>query len=164
MLSGRIGAFAAVGVGTALVTATLRESSAAATASTASLDTPGEIRVETAAVVLPGSGEVIWRIVPASPGEFNMRAIIAGHEVTKTVHVGREAARRSPFRVSGLLDLVLYPSEPALPADAPITRIIVPYPEPGLDLLGWRVHWMIVYVVLSMAAAFALAKRMGVTL
>jgi hypothetical protein len=66
--------------------------------------------------------------------------------------------------VSGVLNLLLYPSEPALPSGAPVSQIAVPYPEPGLDVLGWRVHWLIVYVAISMAAAFALAKRMGVTL
>jgi uncharacterized membrane protein (DUF106 family) len=148
----------------ALVTATLRDPSATAAASTASLLAPPQIRVETAAVVLPGSGEVIWRIVPSSPGAFNLRAIIAGHELTKTVQVGGAAARRSPFRVSGVLDQLLYPSEPVLPRETSLTRITVPYPEPGIEVLGWRVHWMIVYIAVSMAAAFALAKRMGVTL
>ena len=148
----------------ALLTATLRERSAVSAASAASLAAPPEIRAETAAVVLPGSGEVIWRILPSSPGEFNVRATIAGHELTKSVHVGEGAARRSPFRVSGLLDQLLYPSEPVLPRETSITRIAVPYSEPGIDVFGWRMHWMIVYVAVSMDAAFALAKRMGVTL
>jgi hypothetical protein len=148
----------------ALVTATLRDPSAAAAASTASLVAPAEIRVETGAVVLPGAGEVIWRIVPSLPGAFTVRATIAGHELTKTVQVGGAAARRSPFRVSGLFDQLLYPSEPVLTRETSLTRIAVPYSEPGIEVLGWRVHWMIVYVAVSMAAAFALAKRMGVTL
>ena len=43
-------------------------------------------------------------------------------------------------------------------------EIDVRYPEPGLDVLGWRLHWLIVYVVVSMVTAFALARPLGVTL
>jgi len=151
-------------VGTpALVTMTVGETRAGA-ATSAALSAPEGIRVDTAAVVLPGAGEVLWRIVPTAPGDFMLRAAIGGTEVTKTVRVGNGPARRSPLRASGLLDLLLYPSEGPLPAGQPVSRISVPYPEPGLNVFGWRVHWMIVYVAISMVAAFALAKRMGVTL
>lgn len=33
-----------------------------------------------------------------------------------------------------------------------------------MDVLGMRVHWMIVFIVVSMAGAFILAKRFHVTL
>ena len=115
-------------------------------------------------MVLPGAAEVLWRLVPTAPGDYVLIARAGGVEVRKSVHVSDGPARRSPFRVGGLLDQLLYPSEPPIPSNAPISQIALPYPEPGLQILGWRVHWMIVYVALSMVTAFALAKRMGVTL
>ena len=147
----------------ALVTMTLRDARTAPPG-TPTLSAADGIRVEAGPVVLPGAGEVIWRIVPTAPGDFVLRASFAGQELAKTVHASDGPARRSPFRVSGLIDLLLYPSEPPLPSDAPVSRIAVPYPDAGLDVLGWQVHWMIAYVAISMVAAFALARRMGVTL
>ncbi len=129
------------------------------------LEAPPEIRVETGAVQLAGSGAVLWRIVPLSAGDFTVTLRTGDHAATKTVHVSGAVARRSPLRVAhGVIDLLLYPSEPPLDASGPVTAISLTYPEPGLDALGFRVHWLIVFMVVSMAGAFALAKRLGVTL
>ena len=151
-----------VGVPT-LVTLRLRGLRADAAAG-ATLVTPDAIRVDTPAVVLQGSGELVWRLTPRAPGDHTLTARVGGTELTKALHVSSGVARRSPMRGSALVDLLLYPSEPPLPADGPVAEIVLPYSEPGLNLFGWRVHWLIVYVATSMAAAFALARRFGVTL
>ena len=148
-----------------LVTLRLRDARAVNSAAGAvSLQAPDGVRVETAAVVFPGASEVLWRIVPVEPGDHTLTARVGGTEISKTVRVSDSAARRSPFRVSGLIDQLLYPSEPPLPAEAGVTLIALPYPEPGVDIFGWRIHWMVVYVALSMATAFIFARRFGVTL
>ena len=129
------------------------------------LEAPPEIRVETGAVQLAGSGQVLWRIVPLSAGDFTVTVRTGDHAATKTVHVDGTIARRSPLRVAhGLLDVLLYPSEPLLDASGPVQAISLRYPEPGFNVLGFHVHGLIVFMVISMAGAFALAKRLGVTL
>jgi Phosphoenolpyruvate phosphomutase len=40
----------------------------------------------------------------------------------------------------------------------------VQYPEATVSLLGWRVHWMVAFFVLSIVFAFALRGRFGVVL
>jgi hypothetical protein len=143
---------------------TLRMSDPHTATGTMSLDADQAIRVETAAVMLPGSGEVLWRIVPTEPGDYTLVANVSGTPLPKSLHVSGGAARRSPYRVgTGLLDLLLYPSEPPLPA-GPVQEIALGYPEAGLNVLGWRIHWLIVYIAVSMATAFGFAKRFGVTL
>ena len=145
----------------ALVKAELRDTSSP----DPTLEAPASIRVETPAVRLSGSNEVLWRIVPTEDGTFSLTIQDGGRSATKTVVVGSGPARRSPVRVSpSLADQLLYPSEPPLPADSPVTAISITYPEPGIDVLGWRVHWLIVFVVLSMGAAFTLAKLFDVVL
>ena len=145
----------------ALVTMQLRQPRVAAGAT---LVAGGGVTVDTPAVVLPGAAEVVWSVTPSAPGQYTLTARIGSTEVTKSVQVAGGFARRSPFHVSTLMDQLPYPSEPPLPADGPVSGIALPYPEAGLDVLGWRVHWLIVYVVLSMAVAFACAGRFGVTL
>lgn len=156
----------AVGAPT-VVTVRLRDAVAPASASAAALEANGAIRGDTPAVVLPAAREILWRVVPETAGEHTITIRVADLTLTKTVHVdgaAPAAARRSPYRVSGVLNLLLYPSEPPVPVDGPAAEIALPYPEPGLDILGWRIHWMVVYVALSMATAFIFARRFGVTL
>jgi hypothetical protein len=129
------------------------------------LEAPAGIRVETAAVRLAGSSEVLWRIVPVEQGDYTVRLTAGERTASKTVHVSDAIGRRSPVRVSrDLITQLLYPSESPLDAGGPVSSISIAYPEAGVDILGFRVHWLIVFMVLSMAAAFALARRFGVTL
>jgi len=129
------------------------------------LEVPAQIRVDAGPVELVGSNEILWRIVPTTAGDFTLTVRAGDRSATKTVHVGGGVARRSPVRVSpGLVDQLLYPSEPPLDDTSPVTSVTVGYPEPGLDVLGMRLHWLIVFFVVSMAGAFVLARRIGVTL
>ncbi|MEO8679592.1 MAG: hypothetical protein ABI665_11130 [Vicinamibacterales bacterium] len=135
----------------------------AATALT--LEAPPEVGLETGAVRLEGSNEVVWRIRPRTEGAYTLTFHDGNIAVTKSLLMSNGPGRRSPMRVaSGLGDQVLYPSEAPLPGDTRIVSIAVAYPEPGMDVFGWKLHWLIVYGLLSMACAFPLARRFGVTI
>lgn len=129
------------------------------------LEAPPEVRVETPAVQLAGSTELLWRIVPTAAGDYAITVRDGNRAATKTLVVSNGLARRSPARVSpGFVDQLLYPSEPLLDDGSPVASITVAYPEPGIGVLGVGVHWMIFFFVVSMAGAFILARRFGVTL
>lgn len=150
----------------AIVTVELRQAATPADATIALvLEAPSEIRIDTDPVRLLGSNEVLWRIVPTAAGTYTLTIRDGDRAATKSLQVSASRARRSARRMqAGLADQLLYPSEPLLPDDGRIAAITVAYPEPGLDVLGWRVHWMIVYGLLSMACALILARRFGVTI
>jgi hypothetical protein len=59
---------------------------------------------------------------------------------------------------------LLYPAEPPLPKDSPLHAITLSYPEATIDAGLVSAHWLIVFLVLSIVFAFALKKRLGVTL
>jgi hypothetical protein len=149
----------------ALVKVELRDPATRGDAVSATLEAPAEIRVETGAVRLASSNEILWRIVPTAVGTYTMAVRIGATTATKTVHVSARPARRSPKRVSaGIEDQLLYPSERPLFADSPVAAITVTYPESAVSVFGWRVHWIVVYAVLSMGCAWVLARRFGITL
>lgn len=134
-------------------------------ATAARLEAPAEIRVETDAVWFPGARDLMWRITPQAAGDYELRLQIAGQTITKSIHVSSRVARRSPSRLeAGIVNEVLYPAEPPLPADAPVTAITVAYPEREIDVFGWRLNWMVAFFALSIVFAFALRKPFGVTL
>ena len=107
----------------------------------------------------------MWRITPQTEGEYELRLLIGGQTITKTVRVASRVARRSPERLeSGLINEILYPAEPPLPPDGPVTAITIPYPERDINLFGWRLNWLVVFFALSIVFAFVLRKPFGVTL
>ena len=147
-----------------LIKVTVRDVSAMDAAARATIDGPAALGIDAGPVRLAGSNEVLWRLVPRAPGDYTVSVRIGSDSVTKTVRVSDGPARRSPRRPSpGLVDELLYPSEPPIDDASSIVSIDVPYPETTVNVLGVHVHWTIVYLVLSMAAALILARRFGVT-
>ncbi len=62
--------------------------------------------------------------------------------------------RRSPLRVDrGFWNQLLYPAEGPLPSAGPLREIRVTYPEAGVDVFGFEMHWMIPFFVLSIVFA-----------
>jgi uncharacterized membrane protein (DUF106 family) len=129
------------------------------------LEVPAGIRAETDAIWFPAAQDVMWRITPEAAGDYELRLIVGGQTFTKTLHVSSRLARRSPERLeAGFLNEVLYPAEPPLPANAPLTTITIPYPERDINVFGWHLNWLVVFFALSIVFAFVLRKPFGVTL
>lgn len=125
---------------------------------------PG-VRVESPPVWIPSLREAAWRIGAERAGEYDLTVTINGDPVTKRVYVGGDVARRSPYRLSrSPVNWVLYPAEPALPADAPVRAIEVTYPTRGIQVWGWELHWMVIFFVFTLAFAFLLRRPFGVVL
>jgi hypothetical protein len=50
---------------------------------------------------------------------------------------------------------VLYPGERPLPAGTPVRSVEVLYPPDRLIAFGFGVHWLVAYLILSIAFGFA---------
>ena len=127
---------------------------------------PDGITADTVPVRLRGGRELVWRVTPARAGQFTVTVHdgASGTDATFDLDSTPGLTRRSPVRGTTWDDLLLYPSAPPLPASHAAMRLSVAYPEPGLAVAGIRVPWLIAYVLVSMALAFALARRFGVVL
>lgn len=151
----------------ALVKATVRASDESGSKPAIRLEAPGPgIEVEEPPVWIPSLREMAWRIEPRTAGDYELRIVTGSESVTKSVRVmdGSDSVlRRSPLRVRGFLDELLYPAEPPLPSSA-FESIAVTYPEADVDVFGFELHWMIVYFVLSIAFAFLLRGTFKVTI
>ena len=121
-----------------------------------SVESPAGLEVTSASVWIPSSGEMTWRIEARSPGIYEVRITEANDSVTKTIVVAKGVLRRSPFRIRGFWNELLYPAEPPLPKESSIRSIAVTYPGAEISVFGVGVHWMIVYCLLSIAFAFIL--------
>jgi hypothetical protein len=132
---------------------------------TLSLEVPDAIRVEAGPVHLPARRETLWRVRPAAAGEFIVTIHAGPHAIRKTLSVSDAVVRRSVARMRpGIVGQLIHPSEPPLDADGPLARVAVTYPERAIDVLGTPVHWMLVYVALTMGCALGLAQAFRVSL
>ncbi|MYA07497.1 MAG: hypothetical protein F4060_06610 [Holophagales bacterium] len=135
------------------------------------LEAPAGVAVETAGVWVPSLRQVVWRLRADEPGRHELVVRADGGAFTKSLFVedpegGALWARRSPTRRrAAILDQLLYPAEPSLPRDGPIERIDVRYGTATISFFGLLdMHWLIAFLILSLAFAFALRNRFGVTL
>ena len=130
------------------------------------VDLPDGLSLREPAVWIPTLGEMAWRLTAEAPGDYEIDIRNGTASATKTVRVMDNVVRRSPNRVRGFINELIYPAEPALPRDGPIESITVTYPEAevSVGVFGLEMHWMIIYFVLSMVFAFALRGPFGVTI
>jgi uncharacterized membrane protein (DUF106 family) len=129
----------------------------------AALEVPPAIRVETPAIWVPALNQIMWRIVPTAPGDYQLALRIADDTYDKSVHVSDGLTRRSPARLEPrLLTAIVYPSEAPLPDSAPISAIRIDYPKSDIQIFGRPVHWTVLYTVLTLAFAFLLRRPLRV--
>ena len=92
-----------------------------------------------------------------------MRAI--DQAFTKEVMVGSGRISLTPIRPSsGVLDQLFHPGEAPIPSDAPIGGITIHYQRASVSFMGWHVHWVVLFLVLTIIFGFALQKPLGVKL
>jgi uncharacterized membrane protein (DUF106 family) len=121
---------------------------------------PSEIIVETPPLRISEKREINWRISVREKGIHRLRIIVGGQELEKHIAAGqRPLSRLSPFKIKrGFLREILYPGEIPLQRDIPVESIEIAYPTQGMNLFGWKIHWLIVYFVLSILFGFALKR------
>jgi uncharacterized membrane protein (DUF106 family) len=136
-----------------------------ATRPAASLLAPPGLEVATPPVWIRAERELAWRLRARDWGDYELKLRLGDREYAKTAQVSDQVRRRSPERLErGFWNELLYPAEPPLPKESPLVSITLAYPEDAVSIFGWAVNWLVAFFVLSIAFAFALRGRMGVTL
>jgi uncharacterized membrane protein (DUF106 family) len=128
------------------------------------LEAPEGVRVETPAVWSPALGEVAWRVRAEAAGEHELVVRVGDGSFTKSLRVSGTTVRRSPVRPAGLLGQMVYPAEPPLPDGSGLASIRIDYADGEVSLLGFEMHWIIAFFILTMIFAFALARPLGINI
>jgi hypothetical protein len=121
------------------------------------LETPPCLEVTAPAVRIPDEHEVVWRVKALTPGSGKLLLRTGGRIAEKSVVIGgRPLTKVSALASRGSFwKRVLHPGEASLPAETPVRSIEVIYPAKSLTAFGVNVHWLIAYLVLSIAFGFA---------
>jgi uncharacterized membrane protein (DUF106 family) len=130
-----------------------------------SIDLPAEIKTDAPPVHIPDENEVVWRLDARQDGEYEVRIIVNGQSVTKTVRVSSDIARVSPVRLRDhFWERIFLSGEPALPANGRIQSITVDYPDRNIPLgiAGYEMNWIWLFFILSMIAGFIFKELLGI--
>ena len=96
-------------------------------------------------------------------GNYDVTIEVEGQRFEKTLVVANHLERLSPIRYQGgFWNKLLHPTESLIEAAAPVREITVRYPPTELSVLGWEMHWIYAYFVLSLLFAFPLRGVFGV--
>jgi len=128
------------------------------------LDLPAGIALEAPPVRTKDA--VFWRIRADEAGDHTLSIRVGDEVVEKGLAVGGDH-RKVPVMRTKSWDMLLYPGEDGLPGGSPVyeVRLGTPYPTRDLGWLpGGEMGILMSFLVLSLAAGFALKAVFGVTL
>jgi len=147
----------------ALVKVKLHDPTALARGAKISLRAPESLKVETQGVRIEEMKEVCWRVRGVSAGRFNLTVSDGDGVVTKQIAVGGHLEGVSSVRTGGhWVTSLLYPGEAPVPSQSAIESIEILYPELDISVLGKRVNWLIIFLVLSLGFGYAFKGVLGV--
>lgn len=133
--------------------------------SAVSIEVPSQITASAPPVHVPAENEVIWRLVAAQDGSYDVKILVGGESAIKTVRVSSALAQVSPERLRGhFWERILLSGESALPADGPIESVTVDYPDRNIPLgfAGCQMNWIWLFFILSMIAGFIFKELLGI--
>jgi uncharacterized membrane protein (DUF106 family) len=116
-----------------------------------------QIVIETPPLRIEDEAEIDWRVKAKETGLGRLTLVAGGETIVKDVAVGAKPLTRiSTIRVGrSVLDQVFNPGERPLPSGSLVRSVELKYPAARMGLFGWRLHWLVVYFVLSIIFGFA---------
>ena len=108
--------------------------------------------------------EVTWRIMPSSPvSAENLVFHFNGQQASKWMEAGTRQRYVPGRKVRSGWGMILSPGEGRIQSDF-AEWIEIRYPDASLRVFGFRVNWLVWFLVVSMVAALLLKKRFGVVI
>ena len=129
------------------------------------LETDEGLTIETPPLRIEALREVNWRVRAETPGSHTIRLVWGEGEneaVTQTVQVGGNFIKIESIRARGAWEELWNPGAEPLPAAGPVSLFEVAYSEAEANLLGFRMHWVIAFFILSLVFGFASKGLLGV--
>lgn len=114
-------------------------------------------QLETPALRISETNELDWRIRVLTSNKFDLFFENGGDTLRKTVNRAVRGSFLSPKREKfAFFDYLFCPTENPIPAGKIISSVEIQYPPQKMRVFGFRVHWLVVFFVVSLIAAFAL--------
>jgi len=114
-------------------------------------------QIETPALRIVEANELDWRVRILNGDKFNLLIENEGDTVIKSVNRTDRVSFLSPKRERfSSLAFLLCPTEEPISESKIIKSIEIQYPQRKMKIFGFYVHWLVVFFVVSLIAAFGL--------
>lgn len=127
------------------------------------IEPPPGIVIDTPAVRIVDRGQFSWRIRAEQPADGELRFSWRDSTWEKSVSASPEPRYLSVRRVSSLWESIIDAGEDRLSAPA-VSWVEIRYPAASIDLAGWDFHWLVWFLVISIAAGYLLKGWFKVTI
>lgn len=111
--------------------------------------------VETPPLRIESLKQVNWRVKIESEGLHQLTLLVDGEEIKQPVHAGKGFTKITPVRVRGAWPELWNPGAETLQGEQPVHHFEITYAEAEANLLGIKMHWVIVFFILSIVFGFA---------
>ena len=121
------------------------------------LTVPDGVEIDGPPARIESTGETYWRLKATKPGDYKVKVTASGTTYEKSVEVGEMGVRVAPVESASLAKIAFYPGEARI-TSGPLKTVEIAYPSdaPRVPFTGWRPHWILQYLVLSIIVGFAL--------
>jgi len=127
------------------------------------LELPEGLATSAEPVHIPADNQVVWRVVAAKDGAYNVNVAAGGQTESKSVVVSPAVERLSPVRLRDhWVDRMLTSGEAELPKNGPIEAIDVSYAPRDIHFAWIDWNWIVLFFVLSMIAGFIFKELLGI--
>ena len=121
------------------------------------LTVSNNLKIGSQVLRIPENNEYDWRIKIEKSGIHELMFEIGEMEEKKIIDAKQRLAMLSPVKVGhNFFKLLFNPGEVPLAKDSIVESINIRYPHRQLDIYGLHVHWLVVFFVISLIAAFGL--------
>ncbi len=119
-----------------------------------SIRVPNGLVIETPALRIPETREVVWKVRAREYGDFDVLINVPGRTLRKRLIVSDSARCLSYAKTKPtFLGALVHSAEPPLDRDAPIESIKVRYAPTRMKLGPIRAHWLVHFFILAMVFA-----------
>ena len=126
---------------------------------------PPGLSVQTPPLRIKTLQEVDWRIAVRKFGDHTVTFTVDDTVLTKKVRTRERIGRIYPATERGsFLSIISNPGEKTIPDNSPILSARIDYPTREINLLGLRLHWAIVFLLLTLSFGLILKKPLRVDL
>ena len=119
--------------------------------------------IETSAVRITAENEMDWRISGKIVGRHMIHFRVGENDITKELCIGIDKGGISNIRTErNIYQMILYPGESPLDNSTGIQSIEITYPPMIITIFGWKVNWLVHFLLISIIFGYALKGPLGV--
>ena len=122
-----------------------------------------KLEIVSSPVYVPVKNEVSWKVLMKEYGKGTVTFKVGDKIYKKDIIISNKKTKITPLSISGgFFTQFKNLGSTYLPNDGVVKSISVEYPEGSLSISGWNIHWLLVFLILSLVSGAVIMKIFGI--